>query len=203
MEKFNLNFKSLLKCVIIVLLLWGYIRVVLPISMAVVVLSPDWSVITNFLNIICFLIHFPVYLFLIYYIWKSSYKKGILFFLILFLTLAIPNVSYGVEKSYYSNFTSNKWQHKVSARFLMLDDMLEKNKLFGKDKKEIINILGAETPSEEVDVNIPKNTYKDYLVYHLGKSVDGVFHSEDDFLVIYFENSIVVKHDILTKTFDF
>ncbi|MCM1989187.1 hypothetical protein [Oceanirhabdus seepicola] len=123
--------------------------------------------------------------------------------LLFILVCATPTIVFAGEKAIYSTFTSNKWQKRVTARFLMVDDMLEKNKLIGKDKKEILELLGKQTPYEDVSVSIPKDSNKKYLVYYLGKSIDGVMHSETDYLVIYFKNSNVVEHKILTYTYDF
>lgn len=53
------------------------------------------------------------------------------------------------------------------------------------------------------NIELKQDSYEDYLVYYLGRSLDGVMHTEDDYLVIYFENSTVVKHKILTDTFNF
>lgn len=202
MEKFKINYKTLLKCLIITVLSIGYIMYAF-LFLLFLLFPIEWCTITNLAAVLCFLSQTLIFVYCIFCIRKNKIKRSTALIIVFILLCPIPKIVLNVEKNTSSNFTPSRWERRVKSRFLMVDDMLEKNKLLGRNKNDILELLGNETPPEDIQINTSNNTYEDHLVYYLGKPVDGVFHTEDDYLVIYFKNDVVEEHKILKDTFDF
>ncbi|MDJ0645714.1 MAG: hypothetical protein QNJ57_06960 [Flavobacteriaceae bacterium] len=86
--------------------------------------------------------------------------------------------------SYYprENFDKIKWHFNNEERFKMSEDIIESKILIGKNKEEIINLLGSDyTTSNE-----------SHISYYLGH-VPGFFNIDPDVLTIYFEEGSVIK----------
>jgi len=86
--------------------------------------------------------------------------------------------------SYYptSDFDQNEWKSNIEERYKMSEDILESEMLIGKNRDEVINILG----------NNYSTNNENRLSYELG-FVLGLFNIDPDYLYIKFENEIVVS----------
>jgi hypothetical protein len=86
--------------------------------------------------------------------------------------------------SYYptSDFDQNEWKSNIEERYKMSEDILESEMLIGKNRDEVINILG----------NNYSTNNENRLSYELG-FVLGLFNINPDYLYIKFENEIVVS----------
>ncbi len=86
--------------------------------------------------------------------------------------------------SYYptSNFDQNEWKSNIEERYKMSEDIIESEMLIGKNRDEVINILG----------NNYSTNNENRLSYELG-FVPGLFNIDPDYLDIKFENEIVIS----------
>jgi hypothetical protein len=86
--------------------------------------------------------------------------------------------------SYYptSDFDQNEWKSNIEERYKMSEDILESEMLIGKNRDEVINILG----------NNYSTNNENRLSYELG-FVPGLFNIDPDYLDIKFENEIVIS----------
>jgi hypothetical protein len=86
--------------------------------------------------------------------------------------------------SYYptSDFDQNEWKSNIEERYKMSEDIIESEMLIGKNRDEVINILG----------NNYSTNNENRLSYELG-FVPGLFNIDPDYLDIKFENEIVVS----------
>lgn len=86
--------------------------------------------------------------------------------------------------SYYPerDFDKEKWRTDIEKRYEMTDDLVDNEKLIGKSKKEIKELLGQ----EEVSMDSSRWTY--YIGYK-----PGVLGIDPDILEIEFKDDKVVK----------
>ncbi|OEJ98505.1 hypothetical protein A8C32_04635 [Flavivirga aquatica] len=105
--------------------------------------------------------------------------------------------SYHHEK----HFDSKAWQDKPSLRFEMQKEIVNKNLLIGKTKKEIEHILGKSEWygwDDSIKANSP-----DMWNYNLGFK-PGAFNDKQECFELVFSNNIVknIKQYQLKKTFE-
>ena len=88
--------------------------------------------------------------------------------------------------SYYPNndFDKEEWISNKEERFKMSEDLIESEKLIGKTKQEIVQLLGEDYYSYN----------ENHIAYDLG-FLPGFFNIDPDVLDIYFENGKVIKVD--------
>lgn len=88
--------------------------------------------------------------------------------------------------SYYPNndFDKEEWISNKEKRFKMSEDLIKSEKLIGKTKQEIVQLLGEDYYSYN----------ENHIAYDLG-FVPGLFNIDPDILDIYFENGKVIKVD--------
>lgn len=86
--------------------------------------------------------------------------------------------------SYYptNDFNQDEWSSNMEERYKMSEDIIESKMLIGKNRDEVINILG----------NNYSTNNKNRLSYELG-FVPGLFNIDPDYLDIKFENGIVIS----------
>ena len=86
--------------------------------------------------------------------------------------------------SYYptSSFDQSEWKSNIEERYKMSEDIIESEMLIGKNRDEVINILG----------NNYSTNNENRLSYELG-FVPGLFNIDPDYLDIKFENEIVIS----------
>ncbi|MBU3146931.1 hypothetical protein [Clostridium sp. CF012] len=107
----------------------------------------------------------------------NKFKKSSLLITII-STLAFLFLSnLGLNKYYYSKFTSSKWVRYENKRVLMVDNLLKDNKLEEKNKEDILTLLGKPTKSEKTS-----NT----IIYYLG-SERSLISVDSESLFIYFD----------------
>ena len=87
-------------------------------------------------------------------------------------------------------FNAQHWQTKPLERYEMVDNLIESQILIGKDRSEVIDILGQ--PDSKSGSN------KDVFVYVIG-SAPSIFSSKKEYLVIVFKNQIVDKVTLATE----
>ena len=144
--------------------------------------------------IIILLISLPVY-FLIREILKklklgTEKNRWLITFLI---TLLVSPVMYILSImiwmfsiSYYpsQDFDKQQWSTEKHERFKMSEDIIESKLLIGKSKIEVIEILGDDFYTYDIN----------HIAYDIGH-VPGFFNIDPDVLDIYFENGKVIKVD--------
>lgn len=81
-------------------------------------------------------------------------------------------------------FDSSDWKNEPTLRYKMSKDIIENERFIGKNKEEVIQLLG--------EPNISNLEGKDHLIYPLGKA-PSFLESKDEKLVLIFQNSIVTK----------
>ncbi|TRZ37929.1 hypothetical protein CEQ21_21130 [Niallia circulans] len=93
---------------------------------------------------------------------------------------------------YKSIFTTEKWLEKDSERTFMIDHLLKEHPLEGKQKKDIVALLGQET--EEASFK-----EKDNMVYLLGAE-RGFISMDAEWLIIHFnEDNIADKVEVVSS----
>ncbi|SDX30577.1 hypothetical protein [Tepidimicrobium xylanilyticum] len=99
-------------------------------------------------------------------------------------------IFFGAKYKYQHTFSTNRWIKYPRERVKMVDDMLQKHKLVGQTKKDIVKLLGDATNTDyfKEDNNV---------VYYLGDE-RGFISIDSEWLVITFDNNIVVEVKIET-----
>lgn len=81
-------------------------------------------------------------------------------------------------------FEADSWKNQPALRYKMVDDIVEQKLLLGKNKDEVIVLLGK--PSSRTTIG------KDIFLYSLGRP-PSFFESKREQLLIVFTNQKVVK----------
>lgn len=117
---------------------------------------------------------------LLYFIFKNKNSKiiqysfiSLVVFIILFISIIL-----GI-KSYYSKFSKEKWKNNVANRYCMIDDIEKNYNVIGKNKDEVIDLLGNKFTEDEENSTI---------MYEIEYSLVSV-----KYYILYFENNNVVK----------
>ncbi|RBP33094.1 hypothetical protein DFR65_102430 [Oceanihabitans sediminis] len=86
--------------------------------------------------------------------------------------------------SYYPNndFNQQIWDENTTERYKISQDIFDSKMLIGKTKEEVIDLLGQDFYSYNVN----------HIAYNLG-FVPGLFSMDPDVLDVYIEKGIVVK----------
>ncbi len=79
-------------------------------------------------------------------------------------------------------FDQDQWFSQRNLRYKMADDIIDSKLLINKTKKEVITLLGPESPSELEG--------REHLSYRLGKT-PSFFESKEEILVVIFKNGKV------------
>jgi hypothetical protein len=100
------------------------------------------------------------------------------------IVYAIVIISWIFVVEYYpqEKFDKHKWETNVEERYTMSKNIIKSEKLIGKTKDEVIELLG--------------NEYSDYGENHIGYYlgyIPSLFNIDPDILDIYFENGKVIK----------
>ena len=114
---------------------------------------------------------------------KRTDKIGLFFFLAFVISASL--IWFFEER-----FNQETWHSAPGKRYEMLDDILENKFLIGKTRQDVISILGE--PDKRL---ISKD---DFFIYDLGNP-PSFFDSEPQYLLVTFENEIVIK---LSKAID-
>ena len=88
-----------------------------------------------------------------------------------------------------NQFDSIVWKTEPSMRYKMSKDIIENQLFIGKNKQEVVQLLG--------EPKISKLEGKEHLIYSLGKA-PSFFESKDAKLVIIFENGLaskIIRHE--------
>jgi len=102
MEKLKINYKELLKTIILILMVFGYLLFV-PLYFALTILFPlQWSVISDAIYLICFLTQFPIFIYAIFCIYKNKFKRSISLILLFILVCITPSIVFAGEKAILS-----------------------------------------------------------------------------------------------------
>ncbi|WP_235190074.1 outer membrane protein assembly factor BamE domain-containing protein [Bacillus gaemokensis] len=97
-------------------------------------------------------------------------------------------VQLGINE-YNSKFHRDAWLEEESKRVYIVDDLLEKHKLVGKSKEEVLQLLGNPTETGRF-----KETNQ--IIYYLGDE-RGFIRIDSERLVLYFnDNDKVMKYKI-------
>ncbi|MCT2344763.1 hypothetical protein [Niallia taxi] len=93
---------------------------------------------------------------------------------------------------YKSIFTTEKWLEQETERTFMIDNLLKEHPLKGKQKKDIISLLGQET----AEANFKE---KDNMVYLLGAE-RGFISMDTEWLIIHFnDENIADKVEVVSS----
>ena len=87
-------------------------------------------------------------------------------------------------------FTPSKWREDPDNRTQIVDDLLERYELVGMTDNKVVSLLGK--PGTDASYN-PEDRY----VYRLGNE-RGLFAIDSEWLVIDFENGVVVNYMLTT-----
>ena len=108
---------------------------------------------------------------------KRNDKIGFIFFIAFVLSTSLI---YQFEE----RFDQERWQTQPGMRYKMADDIIEKQLLIGKTKREVIDMLGASYATTSLG--------KDVLVYRLGRP-PSFSESKSEQLLVVFEDQKAIK----------
>lgn len=128
------------------------------------------------------LVLLPIFLNIIFKNKKDNIITYSFVFLVLFIILFFV-IDIGI-KNYFSSFSKDKWNNYNANRHYMINDIEQKHNPIGKNKEEIIQLLG---------LNFIKNDDSS-IMYDINYSLVSV-----QYYIIYFENNIVTGTDIEWK----
>ncbi|WP_182103099.1 hypothetical protein [Niallia taxi] len=93
---------------------------------------------------------------------------------------------------YKAIFTAEKWLEQETERTFMIDNLLKEHPLEGKQKKDIVALLGKETAEAYFKE-------KDNLVYLLGAE-RGFISMDTEWLIIHFnDDNIADKVEVVSS----
>lgn len=136
----------------------------------------------NMLYIIC-----PILLFLLpvmlYLKFKTQYKKIILcsYIALTIFIILLFSIFFGL-KSYFSKFSQEKWEKYSANRYYMINDLENSYKVIGKNKQEVIELLGN---------NYIENTDQSAIMYDIQYSLVSV-----QYYILYYDNNIVIDTEL-------
>lgn len=81
-------------------------------------------------------------------------------------------------------FDVSAWKNEPTLRYKMSKDIIENQRFIGKEKQELLQLLG--------EPEVSNLEGKDHLIYPLGKA-PSFFESKEERLIIILENSVVTK----------
>ena len=113
---------------------------------------------------------------------KRIYKLGLFF-------LVVISLSYSLLWLFEKRFDEELWKSDVTARYKMVDNLIESQLLVQKSKSEVIAILGEPFSSSKIE--------KDIFVYKIGDP-PSFFDSRKEHLLIIF-----VDQKVKNATMDF
>ena len=123
------------------------------------------------------LLFVPIFLFFVCKNKKSKIMQYSFIILALFIILLI-SITFGA-KIYFSKFSRQKWNNNVANRYCMIDDIEKNYNVIGKNKDEVIDLLGNKSTEGEESSTI---------MYEIEYSLVAV-----KYYILYFENNNVVK----------
>ncbi len=100
---------------------------------------------------------------------------------LVYVTLVLSLIS---VLTYYPDkkFDAEAWKHNAERRYEMSHDLIESNILIGKNRQEVLQLLGGESSLMDREV----------WIYFLGHAPGGL-NIDPDILEIVFENGVVVS----------
>lgn len=114
-------------------------------------------------------------------VWRKKMIAGLI--IIIMITL----MGYGgfcLIKSYYGEFSTEKWQNHKESRYLMAGKMLKKYHLEGMTFEEIEKLLGE---TEKKSLLFGNYEYKDIYVYTV-RDKSWLVSKEIEYLILYFDD---------------
>lgn len=123
------------------------------------------------------LLFVPIFLYLIFKDKKSKVLQYSFISLVIYVVLLI-SIMFSI-KSYFSKFSKEKWESTVANRYYMIDDIEKNHNIIGKNKNDIIDLLGN---------NFTENEENSTIMYEIEYSLVAV-----KYYILYFDNDIVVK----------
>lgn len=143
---------------------------------------------TSYFLYIFLVIAVPVILIILPVILKLATKKTLgesaITSAIIFMAYVLINFGlYFSIKSYFSDFSTEKWNTFKNHRYLMIDDLEKKYNLIGMNIEDVEDILGN-------SLNEICEEDKSTLTYHIQSNP-----LSEKYYVIYYENDIVTETD--------
>lgn len=130
---------------------------------------------------------FPIFLLLLpillYFKLRSQIEKIIIYSyiaLVIFIIL-FSSIFWGIN-GYFSKFSKEKWLNYISNRYCMIDDIENNYNFTGKNKDEVIQLLGD---------NCIKNEENSTIMYPIHYSLISV-----QYYILYYENDIIINTEI-------
>ncbi|WP_299337415.1 hypothetical protein [uncultured Psychroserpens sp.] len=108
----------------------------------------------------------------------KKYDKVLLFFFVAFISAS------SLIWLFEERFNEKEWRSNPTMRYKMCEDIVDNELLLGKTDVEVISLLG------EPDLFSSEQNFQ--MIYEVGKG-PSFFESEEDQLIVIFENSRVVK----------
>lgn len=141
---------------------------------------------TSYFLYIFLVIAVPVILIILPVILKLATKKTLgesaITSAIIFMAYVLINFGlYFSIKSYFSDFSTEKWNTFKNHRYLMIDDLEKKYNLIGMNIEDVEDILGN-------SLNEICEEDKSTLTYHIQSNL-----LAEEYYVVYYENDIVTE----------
>lgn len=121
---------------------------------------------------------------LLYFIFKNRKVKVVQYSfisLLVFIILLITTIL-GV-RGYFSKYSKEKWKNNVANRYCMIDDIEKNYNVIGKNKNEVIELLGN---------NFIENNEDSSIMYEIKYSLVSVQY----YILYYDENNTIIKTEI-------
>lgn len=123
------------------------------------------------------LLFVPIFLFFIFKNKKHEIIPYSFIILVLYVIILLSTM-FGI-KGYFCKFSKAKWENYISNRYCMIDDIEKNHNIIGKNKNEVIDLLGN---------NFIENNEDSTIMYEIEYSLVAV-----KYYVLYFENDNVTK----------
>ncbi|MCI8344559.1 MAG: hypothetical protein HFJ42_01015 [Clostridia bacterium] len=127
------------------------------------------------------LLFVPIFLFFIFKNKRSKILQYSFISLLVFIILLITTIL-GV-RGYFSKYSKEKWKNNVANRYCMIDDIEKNYNVIGKNKNEVIELLGN---------NFIENNEDSSIMYEIKYSLVSVQY----YILYYDENNTIIKTEI-------